>query len=54
MAVDGYDMHMLLGEWHLSFVQLAPNSADFFRAYHIRYGHHSLNQMQYNIAGVRG
>ena len=51
---DDYDQHSLLGEWHLSAVQLATNAVGFYRAYHIKYGHKTPEELEYRIAGLRG
>ena len=52
MTSDDYDQHSLLGEWHLSAVQLATNAVGFYRAYHIKYGHKTPQELEYRIAGV--
>ena len=50
---DDFDAHLLLGDWHLSALQLASShSDDYYSAYHIRYGHRSVSEMEFRIAGT--
>ena len=49
-----FDMHLLLGDWQLSALQLAANAEGFYHGYHIQYGHRTEYNIEYRIDGHIG